>query len=178
MDPDSGAVLIDGQDIRNFTLSGLRRQVSVAPQDAPLFAGTVAENVAMGLAAMPSVAQCDAAALAIGVTDIVAALPEGWLTAAGERGARLSGGQRRAISLVRAMLRDAPILVLDEPTAGLYPETAESVRRAIRAMEGQRTVIVITHDVAGLTLYDHVLRLEAGRLIGAGAEPVREMEYQ
>ena len=167
-DPDAGVVRVDGIDLRDLTLDSLRAAVAVAPQDARLFAGTVAENIALG--AGPDVAPeaVEAAARRAGAHGFIAALPQGYATEVGERGGALSEGQRRRVGLARAALRDAAILILDEPTAGLDPENAAAVAAALPALAAGRTSLVVTHDPVLAAACGRVVMLEGGRIVADG----------
>lgn len=163
-DPDAGSVTIDGRDIRDFTLDSLRSNISVVLQESVLFGTTVRENIAYG--------RLDAteddiirAAQAAEADAFIRDLPNGYDTVLGERGETLSGGQRQRIAIARAILRDAPILILDEPLSGLDPATARSLLTGLkRAAEG-RTTLLIAHDDLSLTLATRVVRLEQGQFV-------------
>lgn len=163
-DPDRGRITIDGTDLRLVTLESLRGQVAIAFQHPALFAGTVAENIAFGEAGMDR-ARIRAAADAAGVTATIDAMPEGFDTQAGERGRWLSGGQVRAVSLARAMLRDAAIVILDEPSTGLDADAVASHVTAVSACDAGRTVITITHDERVVSAGARVIRMESGRIV-------------
>jgi ABC-type multidrug transport system fused ATPase/permease subunit len=164
VDPDQGRVLLDGHDLRDLTLAGVRRNVAVQLQDSHLLDASLADNVRY---ARPSAtddevqAALDAAAVA-GFGD---ALDEGHQTRLAQHGRRLSGGQRKRVEIARLLIQDAPVVVLDEPTAALDGDTARAVMRAIRTLLAGRTVIVITHDPVALEIADRVIGLEAGRAV-------------
>ena len=162
-DPDHGAVRLDGQDLRDLQLASLRRNVAVLLQETLVLHGSVRENIAY---AQPAAGDCDivAAARAAGAHDFIAALPEGYNTDLGERGRRLSGGQRQRIAIARALLADAPVLVLDEPTTGLDAELAASIGDLIRA----RTTLVISHDLLLTRDADLILVLDDGEVVERG----------
>jgi len=157
-DPDGGRVLLDGIDIRDLSLRVLRHNITLLQQENLLFSGSIADNIGYGKrGATP--AEIVAAARAVGAHDFVSALPDGYQTRVGQRGRLLSGGQRQRIAIARAILRDAPILVLDEPTAGLSPADAQTMLRLLRPVMAARTTIVITHDEAVAAQADHVVVL-------------------
>jgi len=166
-DPVRGAVLIDGHDARTFTLRSLRAQISLVLQEAVLFQGTVYDNIAYGnLNATPK--EIYSAADMANVAEFVNKLPEGYDTTIGERGASLSGGQRQRIAIARAIVRKAPILVLDEPTIGLDAETEYLVMEALRRLMSRCTSIVIAHHLATIREADTIVVLENGRIIEQG----------
>ncbi|WP_316524521.1 ABC transporter ATP-binding protein [Kitasatospora brasiliensis] len=158
LDPQAGAVRLDGQDLRDLTLGSLRRAVTLLPQESPLFHATIADNIAYGRPEAPPV-DVERAARNAGAHDFVTALPDGYGTVIGADGFQLSGGQSRRVAIARAFLRDTPVLVLDEPTSGLDPRTVEQLVPALRRLMAGRSTVLITHDRALLSLADHVLTL-------------------
>jgi thiol reductant ABC exporter CydC subunit len=158
LDPDSGRVLLAGRDLREYRQEDVRRAIAVADQDAYLFATSIRENVCL---ARPeaSDAEIEAVLRQARILDWVRGLPAGWDTLVGEDGRELSGGQRQRIVLARALLANAPILVLDEPTAHLDAETAQRLVEDVVAAVGERTMLLITHRPEGLELVDEVLTL-------------------
>ena len=166
-DPTAGRILIDGHDIRDFTLRGIRRQIGFVLQETVLFHGTVRENIAYGRYRATD-AEIKAAAELAYADEFIVKMPGGYDALVGERGLTLSGGQRQRIGIARAFIRDAPILILDEPTASLDPE-AEQVMMAglYRLMKG-RTVIMITHRLNTLRRTDRVVVIQGGTLAEQG----------
>ncbi|MFN3651150.1 MAG: ABC transporter ATP-binding protein [Armatimonadota bacterium] len=163
-DPDAGVVLLDGVDIREHSVADLRRQFAVVFQEPVLFATSIAENIAY---ARPGAGmdEIEAAARAANVHDFIAGLPDGYETRVGERGLSLSGGERQRIGLARAFLRDAPVLILDEPTSSVDMETEAAIMEAVeRLMEG-RTTLIIAHRLNTLAGCDRVLRVEGGQVV-------------
>ncbi|NIA69679.1 ABC transporter ATP-binding protein [Pelagibius litoralis] len=161
-DPLAGRITIDRQDIASFTLDSLRDQVAVVLQEGVLFGTTVRDNIAYGrLDARDD--EIEEAARQANAHDFITALPDGYNTIVGERGETLSGGQRQRVAIARAILRDAPILILDEPLTGLDKSTAEPVLDALRAAAKSRTTLLIAHDDLSLSLADRVLRVQDGR---------------
>ncbi|MGI9119554.1 MAG: ABC transporter transmembrane domain-containing protein [Acidimicrobiales bacterium] len=166
-EPVSGAVMIDGRDVRDCSLSWLRDQVGLVLQDTVLFSGTVADNISYGTEAdRPSI---EAAAKAAGAHAFVTALPIGYDTELGLRGVALSGGQRQRIAIARTLLRDPPVLVLDEPTTGLDVESEAEVVRGLETLMRGRTTVVITHSLALAAGADRVVVLDAGRVVQEGS---------
>lgn len=163
-DPISGGVFIDGVDLREYRLDDLRSQFGIVLQEPVLFSTTVAENIAY---ARPdaTVDEIVAAARAASAHDFITALPEGYDTLVGERGLRLSGGERQRISLARAFLKDAPILVLDEPTSSVDTGTESLIMEAMERLMRGRTTFMIAHRLSTLEGCDLLLTLKEGRLV-------------
>jgi len=166
-DPQHGRVFLDGHDIRDLTLESVRAQYSIVLQEPLLFSGTIADNIGYGKPGS-SLEEVQEAARAANVHDFIAELPEGYDTVLGERGAKISGGERQRIAVARAFLRDAPILILDEPTSSIDSRTEGVILDALdRLMEG-RTTIVIAHRLSTVRAVDEVLVMRDGRLVEAG----------
>ena len=166
-EPSTGAILVDDTDVRELTLHSLRENVAVLLQETLVFEGTVRENIAYGREGATD-EEVQRAARAADAHDFVAQLPDGYDTAIGERGRRLSGGQRQRIAIARAMVRDAPILILDEPTTGLDNESTQRVMAPMqRLMEG-RTTIVISHNLMTVRSATEIVVLEQGRVAERG----------
>jgi ATP-binding cassette subfamily B protein len=162
-----GRVLIDGRDVRDYTLASLRAQVSVVLQDTVLFAASARDNIAFGAAGASAEAVEEAARLA-NAHDFIRTLPQGYETVLGERGVTLSGGQRQRLAIARAALRRAPILILDEPTTGLDDENERVVLEALERLMRGRTTFVVAHDLQLAARADLVLYLEKGRALEFG----------
>ncbi len=167
IDPTEGTVLLDGIDIRRLDLADLRRQIALVPQEPFVFRGTVWENMAYG-ESHPSRAAAISAARAAGVHDVVARLPGGYDAPVAERGSSLSGGQRQCIALTRAVLRDAPILILDEPTTGLDAEVESVLMAALDRIMTGRTTIMVSHQLSAVRDADQIAVLEEGRISECG----------
>jgi ABC-type multidrug transport system fused ATPase/permease subunit len=165
-DPAAGAVLLDGRDLRECALVWLRSQVGFVLQDTALFTGTVADNISYGTDATREAIQ--AAARAAGADEFITALPTGYDTPLGTRGVGLSGGQRQRLAIARVLLRDPPLLVLDEPTNGLDAESEAAVMAGIDAVMAGRTTILITHSMALAARCDQIVALDHGRIVDAG----------
>ena len=167
-DPTAGAVKIDGQDVRHATLASVRGAIALVSQEAALFNDTIRANIALGRPGATH-AEIEAAARAAAAHDFIAALPQGYDTLAGERGANLSGGERQRIALARAFLRDAPILLLDEATSALDAESEARVQEALKHLTKGRTTLVIAHRLSTVRDADRILVLEGGRVVEIGA---------
>ena len=166
-EPASGRVLIDGGDIRAYTIRSLRSQIAAVLQDSPLFAMSVRDNILIGTNGKTD-DDVLAAATVAGARDFIAAMPDGFATMVGERGVTLSEGQRQRIAIARAVLRDAPILILDEPTTGLDEQNHRDVVDALERVTTGRTVLLVTHDLTLAARADRVLSIAGGRLIESG----------
>ncbi len=158
-DTNAGRVEINGIDVRELRLDSLRQRIAFVPQDPWLFDASVAENIAYG-AAGATLDDIEAAGRIALVDEFVDRLADGYSTVVGEAGAQLSGGQRRRIALARAVVSDAPLVLLDEPTASLDPQSATQVIDAVRRSTTGRTVLIVTHDPALVEFADRVVRLE------------------
>jgi len=166
-DPTAGRVLVDGVDVRNWDLQALRRRVSVVFQENFLFSDTVAANIAFGLPDAPPEAIV-AAAKAACAHEFVEALPEGYETVLGESGVDLSGGQRQRLTIARALLANPSILLLDDPTAAIDPETEHEILAAIEQSLAGRTTFVVAHRLSTLRRADRIIVLEKGRIVQTG----------
>jgi ATP-binding cassette subfamily B protein len=166
-EPQSGSVTIGGREISAIPLSELRRLVTLVPQEPWLHAGTLAENIAYGRPAA-SHAEILAAAARAGVASFAAALPDGYGTQVGEHGRRLSGGQQRRVAIARALLMDTPVLLLDEPTAGLDPATESGLITGLLAGTRGKTLILVTHSPRLAGLANEVVTVEQGVIRRAG----------
>jgi len=166
-DPCEGAVCLDGNDIRNYTLQSLREQISLVLQESLLFSGSIFDNIAFS---SPEATEehIVAAAVAANVDEFVQRLPDGYQTVISERGTTLSGGQKQRIAIARAILRDAPILILDEPTTGLDAASERMVIEALERVAAGRTTIMIAHRLATVRLADRVIVLDGGRIVEQG----------
>ncbi len=166
-DPQKGHVLIDGQDIRRWTLQSLRGQISIVLQDTILFAGDVYENIALGATEVDE-SQIIAAAKLANAHEFIQSLPQGYETMLGERAVNLSHGQRQRLAIARAVVRNAPLLLLDEPTVGLDEKNEREVRTALRHLAAGRTTLLVTHDLRQAADADEILYLENGHVCEAG----------
>ncbi len=166
-DPDSGSISVDGQDITLLDHADLRRQIALVSQDVFLFYGTVAENIAYGVDASTSDA-ITGAATAAEAHDFIMELPDGYDTIIGERGQKLSGGQRQRLSIARALLTDAPILILDEATSAVDNETEAAIQRSLARVSHNRTMIVIAHRLSTIRNADRIYVIDQGAVAETG----------
>ena len=166
-DVADGRVLIDGNDVRHVKLKSLRSQFSIVLQEPLLFSSTIYNNILYGkLDASPE--EVEEAARAANAHEFISELPNGYQTVVGELGTKISGGERQRIAVARAFLRDAPILILDEPTSSIDSRTESVILEALeRLMEG-RTTIVIAHRLSTIRAVDEVLVMHEGRLVQRG----------
>jgi len=163
-DPAEGRVLLDGVDLRDYDLEDLRRQFAIVLQEPVLFSTSIGENIAYALPGA-HLHEIVSAARAANAHDFIAVLPDGYDTLVGERGMKLSGGERQRISLARAFLKDAPILILDEPTSSVDMKTEAQIMEAMERLMRGRTAFLIAHRLSTLDGCDLLLRMEGGRLI-------------
>ena len=166
-DPQTGFVSIDGVNIKQYRLESLRRQVGIVLQDSVLFGATIRENIAYGKPDA-TLGEIVAAAQAANADEFISQLEHGYETYIGERGSTLSGGQRQRIAIARALIRETPILVLDEPMTGLDVESELKVREALDRLMAGRTCLMITHDLMSVAGADLVLLLDDGRILEQG----------
>jgi ATP-binding cassette, subfamily B, bacterial MsbA len=166
-DLTSGRILIDGQDIRDVTLTSLRGQIAIVSQDVTLFDDTIRNNIALGRLDATEEDIC-AAATAAAAHEFILAQPDGYETGIGDRGQRLSGGQRQRIALARAILKDAPILLLDEATSALDTESERLVQEALAQFTRNRTTLVIAHRLSTIQNADLICVMDEGRIIEIG----------
>jgi ATP-binding cassette, subfamily B, bacterial len=165
-DPVSGRVEIDGRDARDWSLQWLRDQIGILLQDTVLFTGTVAENIAYGATATRE--EIVEAAKASGAHDFISRLPGGYDEPLGPQGVGLSGGQRQRLGIARVLLRNPPILLLDEPTTGLDALSEANLVGSLRALMRGRTTIIVTHSMSLAATADRVLVVDAGRIVQDG----------
>lgn len=166
-DVDSGAVRVGGHDVREFTVDSLLRNFSMVFQDVYLFNDTLEANIAFGTAGATHEQVVEAAKRAR-CHDFISALPNGYDTIVGEGGASLSGGERQRISIARVLLKDAPIVVLDEATASIDPENEQLIQQALTELTREKTVVVIAHRLATIEHADQILVVEDGTVVQRG----------
>jgi ATP-binding cassette subfamily B protein len=167
-DVDRGRILIDGQDIAHITQESLRHAIALVPQDISLLHRSILDNIRYGRPAA-SDAEVVAAAEAARCRDFIEALPDGFTTVVGDRGTRLSGGQRQRIAIARALLKDSPIVLLDEATSSLDGESEELIRQALDRLMRDRTVIAIAHRLSTLRSFDRIIVFDHGRVAQDGS---------
>jgi ATP-binding cassette subfamily B protein len=166
-DASGGTITLDGHDIRDLTLESLRRQISIVLQDVFLFHGTVRENILFGRPGAADREMVEAARIA-NADEFIAQLSEGYETLIGERGVKLSGGQRQRLAIARAVLKDAPILILDEATSSVDTETELLIQQALERLMTGRTTIVIAHRLSTIRSADKIIVLQDGRIVEQG----------
>jgi len=166
-DIQSGAIRIDGQDIRDVTQASLHQAIGVVPQDTVLFNDTVLYNIAYGRAGA-SRDEIEAAARGAKIHDFVASLPQGYDTTVGERGLKLSGGEKQRVGIARTLLKNPPLLILDEATSALDTQTERAIQDSLREMGQGRSVITIAHRLSTIADADQIIVLEAGQIVEQG----------
>ena len=162
-DPNEGQILIDGRDIRDYTLESLRAQMSMVLQESVLFTGSIVENIAYGRPDASGIEIIEAAKNA-NADEFISKFPEGYYTVLAERGSNLSGGQRQRIAIARAFIRDTPILILDEPSTGLDAESTELVLQALRNLMKDKTTIIISHELNLIRDADKIIVIKEGQI--------------
>ena len=166
-DADTGSVAIDGRDVRDYDIHRLREQIAIVPQESLLFSGTIADNIRYGRLEATD-AEVEAAARAAYAHDFIMRVPGGYAADVAESGASLSGGERQRLSIARALLKDAPITILDEPTSSLDALSEEKVFGALKALRQGRTTLVIAHRLSTIRDADRILVLDEGTLVAQG----------
>ena len=167
-DPQAGSVRLGGRDLRTLTLAQLRRQIAVVNQDTVLFHGTVEDNLRFGKPDATA-AELRAAVRAANAEAFIEALPQGYRTVVGERGIRLSGGQRQRIAIARALLRDAPILILDEALSSVDAENEATIQEALDRLMAGRTTLILAHRLSSIIGTDRIIVLDSGRVVESGS---------
>jgi ATP-binding cassette subfamily B protein len=167
-DPSQGGIYLDGHDLRALSIASLRDNVALLLQEGLVFDGTIAENIAYGREGATR-EEIGAAARAAAADEFIDSLPDGYETVVGQRGRLLSGGQRQRIAIARAMVRDAPVLILDEPTTGVDAESTDRIMGPLRRLIEGRTTIVISHNLVTVRDADKIAVLDGGRVIEAGS---------
>lgn len=166
-DPDSGAIFVDGSDIRDVTQASLREQIGIVPQETLLFGGSIRENILYGKLEA-SETELIAAARSANAHDFISQLPKGYDTVVGERGIKLSGGQRQRVAIARALLKDPSILLLDEATSSLDSESEQLVQEALGRLMRNRTTLIIAHRLSTVRVANRIAVLDEGRIIELG----------
>jgi subfamily B ATP-binding cassette protein MsbA len=167
-DVTSGRVTIDGRDVRGYTIASLRRHIGIVTQQTLLFNDTIANNIAYGEVKRTR-EEIEAAARAAHAHDFIARMPKGYDTLVGEGGVRLSGGEAQRLSVARAILKNAPILILDEATSSLDAESEAAVQKALDNLLASRTTLVIAHRLSTIRHADRILVIREGRIVEEGA---------
>jgi len=166
-EPDEGEITIDGVDIKDIKLESLRKNIAYVSQDIFLFSDTIKENIRIGKRNATD-EEIEAAAKVAGADRFIRNLPDGYETEVGERGIRLSGGERQRIALARAVLKDAPIIILDEPTSHLDRKTEREIVESIEKISRDKTLIIIAHRLSTIKNADKIIVLDKGRIEAIG----------
>ena len=167
-DPQRGRILIDGQDIAGVTQHSLRAAIGIVPQDTVLFNDTIGYNIAYGRDGA-GMLEVEAAARGAAIAQFIERLPEGWETEVGERGLKLSGGEKQRVAIARTLVKDPPILIFDEATSALDTRTEQDILATLRKVAQHRTTLSIAHRLSTVADSDKILVLEHGKLVEAGS---------
>ena len=167
-DADSGEILLDGRSVRDYDLGSLRANISLVSQDIVLFNDTIENNLAYGQLRKRSRAEILQAAEAAHVMDFVREMPDGFETVVGDRGVLLSGGQRQRVAIGRALLKNAPVLILDEATSSLDTKSERRIQNALDKLMEDRTTLVIAHRLSTVENADRIIVLDEGRIVESG----------
>ena len=167
-DVTGGAIRINGRDIRDYTQASLRAQIGIVPQDTVLFNDTIYYNIAYG---RPEASEAEVieAARAARIHEFVSQLPDGYRTQVGERGLKLSGGEKQRVAIARTLLKNPPILVFDEATSALDSETEKAIQAELAAIAANRTTLIIAHRLSTIIDADQIVVMEQGRIVERGA---------
>jgi subfamily B ATP-binding cassette protein MsbA len=168
-DSQEGSILLDGIDIKDYSLKNLRQHISIVTQNVTLFNDTIANNIAYGSLKNMPLDKIKQAAKDANAEEFIQQLPEGYDTLVGENGAKLSGGQRQRVAIARALLKDAPILILDEATSALDTESERKIQQAIETTIKGRTSLVIAHRLSTIEKADLILVIENGQIVECGS---------
>jgi ATP-binding cassette subfamily B protein len=176
-DPDEGQILLDGVDVREYRLADLRNQFGMVLQEPVLFSTSIAENIAY---ARPGASRDEIvkAATAANAHEFITKLPDGYETVVGEKGMRLSGGERQRVSIARAFLKDAPVLILDEPTSSVDVDTESAIMRAMEHLMEGRTTIMIAHRLSTLDRCDVRLEVDKGHVTEANSHRLLLLQHR
>jgi ATP-binding cassette subfamily B protein len=166
--PTRGRILLDGRDMAGLDLRQVRSFFSVVPQESVMFEGSIRENVTYGLPAVPD-EQLEQALRDANAWELIESLPDGWDTVVGQRGARMSGGQRQRLAIARALIRDPRVLLLDEATSALDSESESAVQEALERLRAGRTTLVVAHRLSTIRSADRIVVLEHGRVVEVGS---------
>ena len=166
-DTQQGRILLDGRDIRRIKIRDLRSHIAYIPQEPFLFAGTIRDNITFGSPDITEV-QLETAVKKAALLDTVAGFPDGYDTVVGEKGIILSGGQKQRIALARCLLKEAPILILDDPISQVDPETGSAIIDTIRKMTGLKTIVIVSHRLSAVNFADRIVSLDQGRIVESG----------
>jgi ATP-binding cassette, subfamily B, heavy metal transporter len=167
-DVNTGGITIDGQDIRSVTQESLRRAIGIVPQDTVLFNDTIGYNIAYGKPGA-SMDEVQAAAVAAQIHDFIVSLPQGYDTVVGERGLKLSGGEKQRVAIARTLLKNPPILIFDEATSALDSRTEQAIAAQLKAISTDRTTLIIAHRLSTVVDADQIVVMEGGRVIERGS---------
>jgi len=166
-DPIDGALRLDGHDLRQVKLADVRRHIAIVPQDSLLLPASVRENIAYGSSGATD-EQIHRAAELAGAAAFIEAMPDGYETEIAEGAQNLSGGQRQRLAIARALLTEAPIIILDEPTSALDPHHEQLISETLRCLKGQRTIVLVTHRMESVTACDELFVMQSGNIAERG----------